>query len=253
MHISGKNENAFVIDIGYNSFSSVLLYNPAEKILIFPEENVLSEILKKNAYQLKKILRNKREDTFYIGFKLKFVLRNNDDAVQFNEPSNLIVIDDLNKNRKVYTHNWYECNFTEVFTDGAFSDKMNMSAYVVLFKNHNGLYNMHYGTNKIQSSSMAELTAVIKALKIFRNRDKIRIITDSRYVIKGLTEWIGYWRLNNWYTAQGEKVRNIDSWKEYESLTKGKYIEYQWVKAHSLHYENNICDHYASELLKRCL
>ena len=60
------------------------------------------------------------------------------------------------------------------------------------------------------------------------------------------------WKLNNWYTAQGETVKNKDYWLEYSELTRGKYIDFEWIKGHSAHLENTICDSYAGELLERC-
>ena len=121
-----------------------------------------------------------------------------------------------------------------------------------MYKKTNDLLDIKFGIKEIQNSSLIELIAVIEGLKELADHKKVRIVTDSRYVIKGLTEWLYNWKLNDWYTAQGEKVKNITFWKEYFMLTQGKYIEFEWVKAHSSHFENTICDSYAKELLNKC-
>lgn len=87
----------------------------------------------------------------------------------------------------------------------------------------------------------------IKSLEILANEKQLRIVTDSQYVRKGITEWIFYWKLNGWLTANGRQVRNIEFWKKFDRLTENKYIEFQRVKSHSGHFENTICDLYAKE------
>jgi len=251
MHIVDRSADEFIINIFSDKSITQISFCTENKVLKLLKDDELSKILKDHLYQLKKILRNKRKDTFYIGFKLTFVLRDNQEVIKMNDLSNLIVYDTRKETSKLYTKEYYESEILNIFTDGGFSEKKQLCSFVVLSKTKSGLYNITFGVKNVQNSSLIEMIAVIEALKKFKNETEIRIITDSRYVIKGLTEWMFNWRLNNWYTAQGEKVKNIRYWEEYDYLTKGKYIEYQWVKAHSFHFENTICDHYASELLKR--
>jgi ribonuclease HI len=76
-------------------------------------------------------------------------------------------------------------------------------------------------------------------------------VTDSQYVRKGLTEWIINWKLNNWTTANGEKVKNIEYWKRFDRLTDDRYIEFKYVKSHSGHFENTMADLYARDMAKQ--
>ena len=101
---------------------------------------------------------------------------------------------------------------------------------------------MDYGPSSASSSTLAELHAAIRGLEILSISKKIRIVTDSQYVRKGLSEWIWNWKLNDWHTANGTKVKNIDDWKRFEKLTDGKYIEIEWVKSHRNHLQNILCD-----------
>ncbi|WBW99763.1 RNase H family protein [Oceanirhabdus sp. W0125-5] len=55
--------------------------------------------------------------------------------------------------------------------------------------------------------------------------------------------------MNGWLTANGEKVKDIDNWVKFDKLTEGKYIEFQWVKGHSDHFENTLCDLYAKDAI----
>ena len=252
MNIIGCVDGFYHIVIQSEDHSTEILFSRELKELKFISDNSFTSILKNNEYQLRKILHNKRAETFYIGFKLKFILNKNIDAISFNDIENLIVYDKRKKDAKIYVKEKYKPDFITLYTDGAYSEKKKMCSYVALFKSTEELYNVKFGLMNLQNSSLIEMIAVIEGLKLLKDKTKIRIVTDSRYVIKGLTEWIYNWKLNNWHTAQGETVKNKKYWLEYSDLTSGKYIEFEWVKGHSEHFENTICDRYASELLSRC-
>ncbi len=251
MEIINSDDGFFDIKISYADMQTIIKFNPEEKVLVLNSEDELGNILKENEYQVRKILHNKRKETFFKGFKLNFVLNKNIDAIAFNDLTKLVVYDNRNEIPEIYVKEKYASECVTLFSDGSYSEKKKICSYVALIKNIKNKYNIIFGIKNIQNSSLAELIAVIEGLKKLQNEEKIRIVTDSRYVIKGLSEWIYNWKLNDWHTAQGTKVKNIDYWKEYQNLTKNKYIEFEWVKGHNFHYENTICDRYAAELIKR--
>jgi len=253
MKIINSEDGFFDILITGKNMKSIIKFNPEEKFLIINPENKLGCILKDNEYQLRKILHNKRKDTFFTGFKLNFILNKNINAIAFNDLTKLIIYDNRNIVPDIFVTDKYEYNFITLYTDGSYSEKKKICSYVALIKNEHHKYNITFGIKNIQNSSLIEMIAVIEGLKKLSNKQKIRIVTDSRYVIKGLTEWIYNWQLNDWHTAQGKKVKNIEYWKDFQKLTKNKYIEFEWVKGHNFHYENTICDRYAKELISRCL
>ncbi len=251
MKIINSDDGFYDILVSYKKMQTLLKFNPDEKFLIINSENELGNILKENEYQLRKILHNKRKETYKVGFKLNFVLNKNTDAAAFNDLNKLIVYDSRNEKPKSYVKEKYTHDFITVYTDAAYSEKKKICSYVILIKNTNQKLDIRFGIKDIQNSSLAEMIAVIEALKELKKQTKIRIVTDSRYIIKGLTEWMYNWKLNHWYTAQGKKVKNIEYWKAYEILANNKYIEFEWVKGHNFHFENTICDRYAAELINR--
>ncbi|WP_243156187.1 RNase H family protein [Clostridium sp. C2-6-12] len=68
-----------------------------------------------------------------------------------------------------------------------------------------------------------------------------------------LLEWLPIWKLNNFKTINGESPKNLEKWLMFDGLCNGKYIEFQWVKGHSNHFENSLCDIYAKETAKKLL
>jgi ribonuclease HI len=245
LEIIGIVDSFFQIKIKSGKKCCMISYNPEIKELHFIDSNELTKDLVSNLYQLRKILHNKRPDTFFIGFKLKFIFRKNADAIAFNDLGQIIVLDRRNGVYSVSSEKKEKKDIYQIFTDGCYFEKIKKGAYVALFKNLNGKLNLIYGKTESNSSSLIELMAVIEGLKHTKNIESMRVISDSRYVIKGLTEWVFNWKLNDWHTAQGEKVKNILYWQEFDKLTENKYIEFEWVKGHSKQFENSICDFYA--------
>ena len=251
MEIIEYKDSFYYIKISSGKSRCMIGFNPEIKELKYLDSNPLTNNLISNNYQFRKILNNKRPETFYPGFKLKFIFKNNSEAIAFNDLTQIIVLDRRNGRYEVTSIKKEEKIIFQMFTDGCYLVKIKKGAYVAIFKNLNGKLNLLYGKTESNSSSLIELMAVIEGLKHTQHIECMRIISDSRYVIKGLTEWVFNWKLNDWYTAQGEKVKNISYWQEFDKLTENKYIEFEWVKGHSMQFENSICDYYAKMAAKK--
>jgi ribonuclease HI len=94
-----------------------------------------------------------------------------------------------------------------------------------------------------------ELTGVIRAL-VRLERDapqtpQIDVLTDSVYVIRGITQWIWSWQKNGWKTKEGKEVTNQDLWKKLALLVRGKKIEWKFVRGHAGIPGNERCDEIA--------
>ena len=98
-------------------------YTPLTKSLVFFDNNTLSKHLKKHEHQLRKMLHNKRLDTFFVGFELHFILWEDKDMKQFSDRSKTIVLDRRTSDRKIYISNSEDPEITNVYTDGSFLEK----------------------------------------------------------------------------------------------------------------------------------
>ena len=92
-----------------------------------------------------------------------------------------------------------------------------------------------------------ELTAAIRALTVLTRPCRVKLSTDSKYVMDGLTRWIHGWRRNGWRTADKKPVKNAELWVELFDLTQKHSIEWEWVKGHAGHPENERADRLASD------
>jgi len=79
----------------------------------------------------------------------------------------------------------------------------------------------------------------------------VHICTDSQYVMKGITEWLAAWKKRGWKTADRQPVKNVDLWQRLEAALAPHQVEWQWVRGHSGHPENERVDQLATAARNR--
>ncbi len=97
------------------------------------------------------------------------------------------------------------------------------------------------------TNNRMELTAAIRGLEALKRPCRVTLMTDSRYVMDGLTKWLPGWLRNGWRTSSREPVKNADLWQELIAAAKPHRIDWQWVKGHAGHPENERADRLASD------
>jgi ribonuclease HI len=120
----------------------------------------------------------------------------------------------------------------EIYTDGACRGNPGPGGWAATLE-----LGAHFrelsGAEAETTNNRMELTAVIRALEALKRSSAVRVHTDSEYVRKGITEWIGNWKARQWKTADKKPVKNRDLWEQLDALTQGHDIEWRWVKGHS--------------------
>ena len=106
------------------------------------------------------------------------------------------------------------------------------------------------GNQENTTNNRMELLAPIEALKTLQKNSRLEIITDSKYVKLGITEWIHNWKKNGWKTSNKKEVKNVDLWKQLDSLVKDFDAKWSWVKGHSTDLLNNEVDLLAKKAAK---
>ncbi|MEO1328810.1 MAG: ribonuclease HI [Pseudomonadota bacterium] len=92
------------------------------------------------------------------------------------------------------------------------------------------------------TNNRMELTAAIAALETLERPSEITVVTDSAYVRDGVTKWIHGWRRNGWRTADKKPVKNEDLWRRLDEARARHRVEWEWVKGHAGHPENERAD-----------
>ncbi|HSH66427.1 MAG TPA: ribonuclease HI, partial [Bacteroidia bacterium] len=94
-----------------------------------------------------------------------------------------------------------------------------------------------------------ELMAAIMALEELKRGCKVRLTTDSQYVMKGITEWLANWRRRGWKTADKKPVKNADLWQRLDEAARRHEVEWAWVRGHNGHAENELADQLANRAI----
>jgi ribonuclease HI len=140
----------------------------------------------------------------------------------------------------------------EIFTDGACRGNPGPGGWGALLR-FNGTEKELYGAEPLTTNNRMELMAAISALASLKRPCRVRITTDSKYVLQGITEWLAGWKLKNWKTASRQPVKNVDLWQELDRLVTPHQVDWQWVRGHTGHPENERADQLANRAIDELL
>jgi len=134
----------------------------------------------------------------------------------------------------------------ELYTDGACRGNPGPGGWGVLLR-YRGAEKELYGGEAETTNNRMELTAVIMGLKELKRPCRVRIGTDSQYVLKGASEWLEGWKRRNWKTASKAPVLNRDLWQQIDELVQTHEVSWEWIRGHSGHAENEKADSLANQ------
>lgn len=140
----------------------------------------------------------------------------------------------------------------EIFTDGACRGNPGPGSWAALLR-YKQKEKLLSGTELSTTNNRMELMGAIQALKALKKPCQVTLSTDSQYVKKGITEWLPQWQQRAWRTANRTPVKNSDLWKELAEQAKRHEVNWEWVKGHSGHPENDRVDLLANEALDELL
>ncbi|MDP2761469.1 MAG: ribonuclease HI [Sideroxyarcus sp.] len=129
----------------------------------------------------------------------------------------------------------------EIFSDGACKGNPGIGGWGALLRNK-GKERELCGGEAHTTNNRMELMAAIAALETLTRPCKVRLHTDSKYVLQGITEWLPGWKQRGWKTAAKQPVKNEDLWRRLDDATDRHQIEWLWVKGHSGHDGNERAD-----------
>lgn len=133
----------------------------------------------------------------------------------------------------------------EIFTDGACRGNPGPGGWGALLR-FNGTEKELYGGDADTTNNRMELQAAIEGLKVLKESCVVTLTTDSIYVKNGITTWMDNWKRKNWKTAARKPVKNADLWRALDEQNQRHKVDWQWVKGHSGHRENEIADQLAN-------
>jgi ribonuclease HI len=132
----------------------------------------------------------------------------------------------------------------EIFTDGACKGNPGPGGWGAIVRAGAREKELS-GGEPLTTNNRMEMLAAIRALQALKRPCAIILYTDSIYLRDGITKWIHGWRRNGWKTADRKPVKNAELWQELLDAAAPHKIDWQWVKGHAGHPENERADQLA--------
>ena len=132
----------------------------------------------------------------------------------------------------------------EIYTDGACSGNPGRGGYgaVLLYKEHRKEIS---GYEDDTTNNRMELRAAIEALRNLKKASDVKVYTDSKYVMDGITKWIFGWKKNGWKSSNKKPVKNVDLWQDLDAEVAKHKTTWIWVRGHNGNYFNEEADRLA--------
>ena len=138
-----------------------------------------------------------------------------------------------------------------IYTDGGCSRNPGPGGYGVVLLLGGERREMSGGYAHTTNNRM-ELMGCIKGLESLEGHCAVTVCSDSQYVVNGITKgWAKRWRSNNWMRNKDEAAENSDLWARLLDLCETHDVQFQWVRGHNGHPENERCDELAVEMTHR--
>lgn len=223
-------------------------YNPLQKEFKFFTENHLAELIHNYHIQFDKIIQSAIKGKIQMGQIIRCVFIDDFTFLKEEDYNDFILLDRRDNELSISTSKVELKDICKIYTDGSFAQETKNSGYGGFIENTVGereIFSKSF--TQEGASNLMELLAVADGLNRLCDKDKIQINTDSRFVIRGMTQWIHFWKHNDWQTAFGQSVVYADTWKEIDRLSDGKLIEIKWIKGHSGHTEHDFCHNLAQK------
>jgi ribonuclease HI len=137
-----------------------------------------------------------------------------------------------------------------LYTDGACKGNPGPGGWAFVLQHpQSGKTLERFGSEPETTNNRMELLAVIEGLKVLIKPSQVEVVSDSKYVLQGLAEWMPKWKRNGWRRKEGNSfkpVKNVDLWQELDRLKSLHGLTFRHVWGHSGHIFNERCDKLAS-------
>ncbi|WP_421751401.1 ribonuclease HI [Croceimicrobium sp.] len=128
-----------------------------------------------------------------------------------------------------------------LYTDGAAKGNPGPGGYGIVLEAGPHRKELSGGFRRTTNNRM-ELLAVIVGLEALKKPgQQVRVVSDSKYVVDAINKgW-----LRSWIQKGFKGKKNIDLWKRLIPMLQKHQVQFQWVKGHNDHPQNERCDRLA--------
>jgi ribonuclease HI len=130
-----------------------------------------------------------------------------------------------------------------IYTDGAAKGNPGPAGYGVVMEMVGTPYKKEfYEGFRLSTNNRMELLAVIVGLEKLKNpKTKVLVVSDSKYVVDAVEKrWVFQWEKINF-----KAKKNPDLWMRFLKVYRKHQVDFQWIKGHNNHPQNERCDQLA--------
>ena len=130
-----------------------------------------------------------------------------------------------------------------IYTDGAAKGNPGPAGYGVVMDMVGTPYKKEfYEGFRLSTNNRMELLAVIVGLeKLKKPKTKVLVVSDSKYVVDSVEKrWVFQWEKINF-----KAKKNPDLWMRFLKVYRKHQVDFQWIKGHNNHPQNERCDQLA--------
>jgi ribonuclease HI len=142
-----------------------------------------------------------------------------------------------------------------LFTDGACSGNPGPGGWGFILRHPaTGKELEGSGGDPDTTNNRMELQAVIEGLSALKRPTVVEVVTDSKYVVQGATEWLAGWKRNGWKRKEDGRlkpIKNPEHWQKLDQLLSQHTVRFRWIRGHAGHAENERCDELAVEAAQK--
>ncbi len=129
-----------------------------------------------------------------------------------------------------------------IYTDGACRGNPGPGGIGIVLLSTSRRKEISRGYERTTNNRM-ELLAVITAIQALTQRCRVRVFSDSKYIVRAVNDgWLQRWAGNGWRRNKTKEVSNRDLWETMFEILKEHEITFEWTKGHAADAENNRCD-----------
>jgi ribonuclease HI len=106
-----------------------------------------------------------------------------------------------------------------------------------------------YESSPQTTNNRMALAGAIATLEWVRRqwqRARVVYVSDSQYLVKGMSEWVAGWRARGW-KRKGGALENLELWQKLVQAAAAHDVAWRWIEGHAGHAKNE----YANDLAIR--
>ncbi|XP_043484722.1 ribonuclease H1-like, partial [Leptopilina heterotoma] len=143
---------------------------------------------------------------------------------------------------------------TEVYIDGACQRNGNVgsTAGIGVWFGENHPLNVSQRATGKQTNNAAEIEAAIVAVRKAKEAgyQRLKVITNSQFLIDSMTKWLPRWKSNDWKTTTNKAVQNRAEFEQLEKAMNSLDVTFKHVPSHQGIFGNEMADQLATQAIE---